>query len=79
MADSFLSKALGWIKNILKTLGSPLSGFDMQDIKVKSEGDQFSELLQFTNGSLTTISGENIELYVLLKAINVKEVEHAVI
>ena len=74
MADSFLSKALGWIKNILKTMGSPLSGFDMQDIKVKSEGDQFSELLQFTNGSLTTISGENIELYVLLKAINVKEV-----
>lgn len=74
MAGSFLSKAINWINKFFKTMGSPLSGFNMNDIQVKNTGDQFSELFQFTSGELSTISGKPIDLNVLLVATNAREV-----
>ena len=74
MVGSFLSKAINWINKFFKTMGSPLSGFNMNDIQVKNTGDQFSELFQFTSGELSTISGKPIDLNVLLVATNAREV-----
>ena len=50
MADSVfsLSKALSWLKSFLGTMSSPISGFDLDDVKVKEDGDVFSSLFSFS-------------------------------
>ena len=82
MADSgfSLKKLFGWLDGFLKSMSSPMSGWDMADVKVKQEGDNFSSYFSFTTeGALndtrtgeqiTNFKGEKIELAVLLKVIN---------
>ena len=75
MAGSFLSKAMNWLNKIFRTMGSPISGFGIDDVKVKENAGEYSALLQFnsentlkdTEGNeTTTIKNEGIELDVLL-------------
>ena len=44
MADSgfSLKKLFSWLDGFLKSMSSPMSGWDMADVKVKQEGDNFS-------------------------------------
>lgn len=80
-----ISKVLGWLKGFLSKMKSPLAGFDLDDVKVNSSdnGDSFSSLFQLTNASLkdrrtgedlTDISGNKINLGILLKVFNASEV-----
>ena len=86
MADSVfsLSKALSWLKSFLGSMSSPLSGFDIDDVKVKEEGGIFSSLFSFgansefgvfdKNGQeISDVGGNKINLSVLLSATNVKD------
>lgn len=79
MAGSSLgSKILNFLNSIFKTIGSPLSGYDVSDVQVKQEGDNFSSMFKFDSNEDTTkalegledIEGNKIELYVLLKTLN---------
>lgn len=87
MADSAfsLNSVLGWLKGFLNQMACPVSGFGLGDAKVKEDGDIFSSLFTFegdtnsgifnTNGEvLSNIEGETIDLNVLLKVLNFKEV-----
>lgn len=90
MADSTfsLNKVLGWLKGFLSNMSSPIQGFDLQDAKVKQDGDIFSSLFTLEAGdelknrdgsALTDIGGNPIPLHVLLKVINFKSVFNPVL
>ena len=86
MADSgfSLKKLFSWLDGFLKSMSSPMSGWDMADVKVKQEGDNFSSYFSFVNDTpvkdtrtgeqITNFKGDKIELAVLLKAINAQTV-----
>ena len=84
MPGSIGSKILSWLNNLFKNISSPLSGFDVMDVKAKEDGDSFSSLFQFQNNedlkdertgeAISDIGGNAINLNVLLKAINGKTV-----
>lgn len=78
-----LSSVLNWLSSFLKSMPSPVSGFDLTDAKVKEDGDIFSSYFSFESSNLkdertgediADIGGNKIELSVLLKAINGKDV-----
>lgn len=85
-----LSKVLGFLKRFLSTMTSPLQGFDMRDVKVNESNGEFSVLYQFnsegtkvTNDkdeeetseeTISDINSNTIELDVLIKVLNAKEV-----
>lgn len=78
-----INKILGWLKGFLKSMPSPVSGFNIQDAKVKQEGDVFSSMFQLetsnltdgaTGDAITDISGNKINLSILLKVLNAKQV-----
>ena len=92
MADSAfsLSSVLGWLKGFLNQMSSPVAGFGLSSAKVKEDGDIFSSLFTLegdtnsnifnTNGEvLSNLEGEKIDLNVLLKVLNFKEVFSPVI
>ena len=82
MADSnfSLNKILSWFKGFLSSMPSPLPGWDMSDAKVKQDGDNFSSYFQFksegglkderTGEAISDVTGNAIELDVLLKTLN---------
>ena len=82
MADSnfSLNKILSWLKGFLASMPSPLPGWDMSDAKVKQDGDNFSSYFQFksegglkderTEEAISDVTGNAIELDVLLKTLN---------
>lgn len=81
MAKFSISKVFGWLKGFLKSMPSPLGGYNMQDVKVNTQGDAYSAMFSFTAGSgdealgeIENVKGEKIPLNVLLKAINTQEV-----
>ena len=78
-----VSKLLGWLKGFLRTVPSPLGGYNIEDVKVNTKGDIYSALFQFkagtggvggltddTGNTITDISGKEIPLTVLIRAIN---------
>lgn len=78
------SKLLGLLKSFLSSMNSPLSGFDIGDVKVKEDNGIFSSLFSFNANSelgimdkngeeITDVSGQKISLSVLLSATNVRE------
>lgn len=78
------SKLLGLLKSFLSSMSSPLSGFDIGDVKVKEDNGIFSSLFSFNANSelgimdkngeeITDVSGQKISLSVLLSATNVRE------
>lgn len=77
-----LSKVISWLNSFLKSMPSPLSGFSIEDVKVKKDGDIFSSLFQFQGDSLkdkdgnpiTDVNGNPIDLSVLLRATNAQTV-----
>lgn len=79
-----LNKLLGYLKGFLKNMPSPLSGWDMQDVKVNQKGDSFSSYFSFNNEealkdtrtgeNIKDVTGGEIQLNVLLSAINGKKV-----
>jgi len=76
-----LTKMLGWLKGFLKSMPSPMSGYNIEDVKVNSKNNTCSALFTFNgetkltderNGEeLTDIKGNAIKLSVLISAINV--------
>jgi len=85
-----LSKVLGFLKRFLSTMASPLQGFDMRDVKVNESNGEFSVLYQFNSegtkvtndkdeeetskDTITDINSEALELDVLIKVLDAKEV-----
>ena len=59
MADSgfSLDKLLGWLKNLLYNLPSPIDGFDMDNVNVKQDGDAFTSIFQFKSADLKDKEG----------------------
>lgn len=47
------STLLGWLNSLFKSISSPISGFDVADVKAKEDGDNFSSLFQFEANSST--------------------------
>ena len=87
MAESgfSLGKVLGWLKNFLKNMTSPLNGFEIDDAKMNVKDGEYAILYQFgsdqkeklkdeNGGDLTTIRGDKIELNMLVSTVNVKQV-----
>lgn len=57
-----LSSILNWLQSFLKQMTSPISGYNIQDAKVKDDGDAISVLYQFNAGSTTsTVVNDNGE------------------
>ena len=94
-AGAILSKLLGALKSFLKSMTSPLGGYEIQDAKVNNKGGEYSVLYQFggkavvkgkneeeqevdnalmteSGEGVTDISGNAIQLNVLLSTVNVK-------
>lgn len=70
-----LGSILSLFKSFLDSMSSPISGFDMTDVKVNEKGDVFSSVFSFKSDSkITDISGEPIDYTVLLQALNGKKV-----
>lgn len=84
MADSgLLGKLLGMLKGYLNSMSSPLGGYDIDDAKMSSKDGQYSVLYQFgtdhavkdeSGEDISTITGEKIQLNVLLATANLKQV-----
>lgn len=49
-----LSSILNWLQSFLNQMTSPISGYNIQDAKVKDDGDAISVLYQFNAGSTTS-------------------------
>ena len=73
-----ISSLLGWLKSFLRSMPSPLGGFDMRDAQVNAKGDIFSSRFSFeadpSKFSVSDVAGNKIELDVLLRVINAREV-----
>lgn len=84
MADSgLLGKLLGMLKGYLNSMASPLGGYDIDDAKMSAKDGQYSVLYQFgtdhavkdeSGKDISTITGEKIQLNVLLATANLKQV-----
>ena len=76
------NKLLSFLSNLFKAISSPISGFDVSDVRVKQDGDNFSSLFQFqtsevtdnNNQAITDINNNKIEVNVLLKTVNAQTV-----
>lgn len=85
MAESSFSldTLLGWLKSFLNSMPSPMSGFDMKNVKVNEKGDVFSSLFTFEaspellkdqeGNELTDIGGNKIQLNVLMRVLNARD------
>lgn len=77
-------KLLSFLNSLFKIISSPISGFDVSDVQVKNDGDNFSSLYQFTandlsdtrgnGGKLTDAKGNKIELNILLTTLNAQTI-----
>ena len=84
MAGTFsLSKVLGWIKGLLRSMDSPMYGFGMNDVQVNTKGDVFSALFSLEadteNGIInkdgdyvTDLGGNRINMHILMQVANAK-------
>ena len=52
-SKSLVSKFLGVLKGFLKSMSSPLGGYDIQDAKVNTKEGEYSVLYQFARGATT--------------------------
>lgn len=80
-----LTKMLGWLKGFLKSMPSPMSGYNIEDVKVNSKNGVYSALFSLNGENkladsrtldkdgLTDIKGEAIKLELLISAVNVNE------
>ena len=74
------TKLLSMLSNLFKSIASPIPGYRVDDVKVKQNRDNFSSLFKFEGDNTTIkdesgeelkdISGNKIELNVLLNTIN---------
>lgn len=63
MAGTILTKLLGALKSFLKSMTSPLGGYEIQDAKVNSKDGEYSVLYQFAGKAVTQgKSGETEEV-----------------
>lgn len=91
MAGSGIGKkVLNFLEGLFKVLASPIPGYDVDDVKVKKTGDNFSSLFQFSNiddtgnvqelkdertgKAITDIKGNKLEIAVLLTTLNADKV-----
>ena len=90
MALGIGKKLLSLLNSLFNSIGSPIPGYDVDDVQAKKKGDNFSSLFQFSNldtegnvqelkdertgEAITDIQGNKLEIAVLLSTLNAKEV-----